>query len=328
MNISMGTFIAIACQGEVGTGIENTVPVSHDYEGITPNVGDEATLTPGTWSGSPVLTYQWRRSGVDIGGETGLTYTFVDADFGLTVDVIEIPDGVTASAVASAATGAVTGGLNQDLIAYWKLGEASGNREDSVGSHDLVPTNTPGNAAGKLGDALALVGASTQYAGVADHADLRGGDRDWAFDGWLYLTDPTVVQEVLSKGSALTTANFEYRVFVSAGNNLSLRTSNGTGVVTVSQNGLAANTWHYFLVFHDSASNTIGISLDNAVPTTAAFTASGAHVLAQPLRVGVSPAITLPMTGRVDELARWNRLLTSTERGQRYNSGSGITHPF
>jgi hypothetical protein len=71
------------------------------------NVGTEATVTPGTWSGSPVLTYQWRRNGSDISGETGLTYTFVDADFGLTVDVIEIPDGDALAAVASAATAAV-----------------------------------------------------------------------------------------------------------------------------------------------------------------------------------------------------------------------------
>ncbi len=64
--------------------------------------------TPGTWSGSPTLTYQWQRFvasvWTDIGGATTLNRAPVDADFGYALSVLEIPNGVTASAVRSNTT--------------------------------------------------------------------------------------------------------------------------------------------------------------------------------------------------------------------------------
>lgn len=53
---------------------------------VDPPEGDAAvgaTLTvvsPGDWSGSPTFTYQWRRDGVDISGETAIDYVAVVAD--------------------------------------------------------------------------------------------------------------------------------------------------------------------------------------------------------------------------------------------------------
>src|SRR5687768_16279907 len=73
----------------------------------TTNVGETSTGTPGTSTGDPVLTHQWRRDGVDISGETGLTYLQVDADFGTMIDWLEIPDGDTTSTVAATAVGPV-----------------------------------------------------------------------------------------------------------------------------------------------------------------------------------------------------------------------------
>lgn len=64
-------------------------------------VGQNLTVTPGTWTNSPELTYQWRRNGVAIEGETNETHTVVDADRGTVIDVIEIPNGDTDAAVDS-----------------------------------------------------------------------------------------------------------------------------------------------------------------------------------------------------------------------------------
>jgi hypothetical protein len=52
----------------------------------TPNIigftdeGDTLSLDSNTWFGSPVLTYQWKRGGVNIAGATGATYDIVTAD--------------------------------------------------------------------------------------------------------------------------------------------------------------------------------------------------------------------------------------------------------
>ena len=78
----------------------NTVPPS--IAGTDPYfVGSTLTVTPGTWTNSPVLTYQWRSNGTDIPGATSTTYVIGNAYQGTTIDVLEIPNGVTLSGVDS-----------------------------------------------------------------------------------------------------------------------------------------------------------------------------------------------------------------------------------
>lgn len=50
-------------------------------------VGEELTCDPGNWAGTPqpTFTYQWKRNGVDIPGETNSTYTNVQADVAQTI---------------------------------------------------------------------------------------------------------------------------------------------------------------------------------------------------------------------------------------------------
>ena len=74
----------------------------------TTTVGQTLTVTPGTWSNTPTLTYQWRRSGSPIAGETDTTYLLDAADEGETISVTEIAinDGVQ-SVATSAETAAI-----------------------------------------------------------------------------------------------------------------------------------------------------------------------------------------------------------------------------
>lgn len=54
--------------------------------------GATATCATGTYTNSPTsIARQWKRSGVAIGGATGLTYVFQVADEGLPITVAEIP---------------------------------------------------------------------------------------------------------------------------------------------------------------------------------------------------------------------------------------------
>jgi hypothetical protein len=45
-------------------------------------IGAVHIATPGTWTNSPAITYQWRRDGVPIAGATAATYTTTTADSG------------------------------------------------------------------------------------------------------------------------------------------------------------------------------------------------------------------------------------------------------
>lgn len=99
-----------------GGGVANTAVPTHD--GTSPVIGTQITGTAGTWTGTPVLTYQWQRntgSWADIGGATSINYTPVDADFGYTLRLAEIPNGDAGAAAYSGATATVAEQPSQSL---------------------------------------------------------------------------------------------------------------------------------------------------------------------------------------------------------------------
>jgi hypothetical protein len=63
----------------------NTVPPSITWA-LT--IGSSPTLTPGTWTGSPSLTYSLRRDGVDVVGQTGRTEAQIEAYLATASDVV------------------------------------------------------------------------------------------------------------------------------------------------------------------------------------------------------------------------------------------------
>ena len=71
-------------------------------------LGDVLTVTAGDWSGdpAPTLSYQWRRDGAAITGETGTTYTITIADSGADITVLETATNSAGS--ASQASNAIT----------------------------------------------------------------------------------------------------------------------------------------------------------------------------------------------------------------------------
>ena len=70
--------------------------------------GATLTLTPATWNGrpTPTLTYRWQRDGVDIAGETGLTYVTTGADVGH--EITAITDATNTGGAALSASNAIT----------------------------------------------------------------------------------------------------------------------------------------------------------------------------------------------------------------------------
>jgi hypothetical protein len=107
-------------------------------------VGSTLTTTDGTWTGypTPTYTYQWRRAGVAISGETASTYVTQAADIGLAVDCVVTGTSAAGSASAASSTSvtvtaapaapvntvapAVTGTVRVGLIATCSTGTWTG----------------------------------------------------------------------------------------------------------------------------------------------------------------------------------------------------------
>lgn len=104
--------VEIDAVGLVSFGLEaaGAVPVANVIAPVisgTAQQGATLTVTPGTWTGAPVLTYQWYSNGVALSGETGTTLVPTLATVGSTITAREIPNGDTGSEVASNGLGPI-----------------------------------------------------------------------------------------------------------------------------------------------------------------------------------------------------------------------------
>ena len=93
----------------------NITPVEVNGYVVT---GQTLTLTPGTWNDADTLTYQWMRNGVAIAGQTGTTYTVIQADIEQDIQVEEVATNATASVpVESNVANSALDWLRQDVNA-------------------------------------------------------------------------------------------------------------------------------------------------------------------------------------------------------------------
>jgi hypothetical protein len=132
--------------GSYGAAPVNTVaPVVSG----TATVGQTLSTTNGTWTGAPAptFTYQWQRTGVDIGGATSSTYVLVAADYANTIRCVVratniiAPAGVTAN---SNSTASVAGNAPVNTVAPAVTGTATVGQTLSTtnGTWTGVPTPT------------------------------------------------------------------------------------------------------------------------------------------------------------------------------------------
>lgn len=95
--------IETSSESDIGSIPSNTSPVS--IAG-TIGIGDSISITPGVWTGTPLLTYTLRRDGVAVGSLTNVSEATIEAyvltadDIGPVIDVLE-SDSVSATSVDS-----------------------------------------------------------------------------------------------------------------------------------------------------------------------------------------------------------------------------------
>ena len=210
------------------------------------------------------------------------------------------------------------------LVAHWKLNEPSGIRADSHGGNDLADFNTVTSAAGKIGSAASFAGINEESLGAADNSALSMGDIDFSLALWVWF-DTLDFTGLTGKWSTDST---EYIAYFD-GTNLRFHVSddgvNNNSVVN--SQAIAINTWYLFVAWHDATANTINLSVNNGATASTAHS-TGVYDGDSALYFGRNEEGLSYFSGRLDSASIWKRLLTSTERTQLYNSGSGLDYPF
>lgn len=102
----------------------------------------------------------------------------------------------------SAAAGfSPTGSITNNLIAFWKMDEASGNRMDSFGGHTLLDNNSVLQASGIKNQAGLYVASNSEYLLHANTSTLATGDVEFGMSAWFYLnsTSTSLERSLISK---------------------------------------------------------------------------------------------------------------------------------
>ncbi len=223
--------------------------------------------------------------------------------------------------------------LYAGLVGDWKADEASGTMIDSVGGNDLTQTNGVTSATGVLNGARQFIAASSQYVSHADAPALRF-DTDFTISCWVWMdSDTTLTQTFISKfGSGTGELEFELTYAPSATQfRLRFYDASGTGVEVYDTNHTAPSfgAWYNIVCILDS--DTLSIRSNAGTPVTVDASGLGARGGTSPFVLGETsyllPAFPVFMNGRIDEVKKWNRAITSGEVTTLFGGGTPPASP-
>jgi hypothetical protein len=207
--------------------------------------------------------------------------------------------------------------LSDNLAVFWSL-ESDGS--DDVGSSDLTAQGSPSHAAGKVGNGVDLVSASSQYYTRADFIDWTG---DYTIALWAKFDSTAGIRALFGTDNSIGTVLLYYNNG-SGEDDLILRSSFFDTVAYTG--GISTGTWYHIVAWRDDTNDQSGIAINAGTPDTASATAGDLDAN-DAIQIGATNTGSF-FDGIIDEVGVWTRVLTSQERTDLYNGGSGLAYPF
>jgi len=210
--------------------------------------------------------------------------------------------------------------LSDNLLHYWSLEEASGDAIDAHGAADLGENvSAIGTAAGKVGNARDI-GSAAYFNNAGVGSDST---KSYAVQAWINADTLNSFRTVICfrwDAAGGWWCGFDAgRITFYAGGGGSY--PNVTDDVT-----LSTGTW-YHCVWNFAADGSVELFVDGL--SVATGTAGRSVTASTGIAVGRdSEDANNPFDGRIDELGLWERVLTSAEVTELYNSGSGRDYAY
>ncbi len=227
-----------------------------------------------------------------------------------------------------------TGGtLTTSLVAYWNLNEATGTRVDFFSTKNLTLGTEPNAVTGKVGDAADFTAASAEFLTAGNNAAFDNPG-DFSISAWLKVTTGTA-QAILMKNNdtLLGTGpgwSFNFGVWNPGIFGLAM-TKNGTNYLqrsTANATDYSDTTWHFCIVTRSGT--TINFYVDNgAVQSVSQGDAGTMDNCSNAVNFNMGRSEDAGgrwyLDGALDEVGFWSKVLSSTERTDLWNGGSGQT---
>lgn len=219
--------------------------------------------------------------------------------------------------------------IADSIVAYWKLDEASGDCADATGN-GYTGTNTSVTYGAGLINNCGEFTSGTRLFDFGDTAAFYGSDRDFSWQAWVNLTSANSTGHIIGCGDISSavrhilyyagTPTKRFIFLVNDGSSNASVTANTFGVPST-------GVWYHVVAWHDSVNNELGISVNTTSDTVAHST--GVTTTSRRTRMGRgSEGNGQLSTGSIDEVGFWDKVLSSSERSQLYNSGAGLAYPF
>lgn len=226
--------------------------------------------------------------------------------------------------------------LTDNLIAYWKLDESSGNAEDIHSTYDLTNGGTSGVTyeAGKINN-----GARFQNSYPTNNDSFSGAISnlaDFSISLWVNSSSTTNADNGLfTCGSWNASGDLMFMIRKSASDvKLYLQPYGGNpDVECIATLALFDGNWHHIVATYSATANDIIIYVDNSVAYTKTdytslptinFSSATAYMGTWKLGSNYRGMVD----GMIDEVGLWSRVLSSGEVSSLYNSGNALAYPF
>lgn len=203
---------------------------------------------------------------------------------------------------------------------YWKLDEASGTRNDSVGTTHLAETTAVGAAAGKKNNGANFVWNTTNFGDLDGTVDILIASA-FSIVGWFKFSSVATNQAITVEGT--TAGGFPVGITILCGSDLlNFRLSEEDNI---SVNFTPDTSFHLFCL--TASGTTAKIYLDGTeVASDAGKTIDFDDWNTFQINAGNSGS-TAGTVGIVDEVAVFDRVLTPTEVSDIWNGGTGAFGP-
>lgn len=236
--------------------------------------------------------------------------------------------------IYAASAGNLPSTLLDDLISWWEMEEASGNaRVDSHGDNDLSENGATGSKTGKIGDAVDISGTGENLY-VAAAGSGMNGTGSFTIAGWVSfdsLAAGSGHEFVMCHADDSTTSNNQlcWAIYCPTASKLpamSVWVGTTDYTATYSGSAISTGTAYFFVGYYDADNDEVGISINGGAFDTAAVTGT-INSAKQQIKFGrltYGQAWNHWFNGWADEWGYWDRVITTDEVAELYNSGAGI----
>lgn len=217
--------------------------------------------------------------------------------------------------------------LTDNLVAYYKLDESSGNASDSVGN--ITASNSSVTyVSGKINNGASFNRSAYLSLGTPSTLNFQGA---MTISFWMY-TSPTELYTMLIADATSSAANGVYIIYTHPTRVIGFGWGNGSTATSRETNNDAytINTWTHITVTRDSSKNQkIYVNGVEASYSQTENTSTPIYGTLQGLAIGRKGSSSYNYyTGLLDEVGFWSRALSKDEISQLYNSGAGLSYPF